>query len=116
MRGAPFAGSGSSSAATDAAWNSEYANSLGGDSALLFRAGGNIMMNFANGGLQLRHGKPVTFKTVMALTHNQILGPILSEWMLCIDTIEPTAVIVGTVYADEKMPAFSSLVGFNLSN
>jgi hypothetical protein len=42
-------GSGSSSAATDAAWNSEYANSLGGDSTLFFRAGGNIMMNFANG-------------------------------------------------------------------
>ena len=74
------------------------------------------MMNFANGGLQLRHGKPVTFETAMALTHNQILCPILSEWMLCIDTIEPTAVIVGTVYADEKMPAISSLVGFNLSN
>ena len=86
-------GSGSSSAATDAAWNSEYANSLGGDSALFFRAGGNIMMNFANGGLQLRHGKPVTFETVMVLTRNQILCHILSEWMLCIDTIEPTAVI-----------------------
>ena len=86
-------GSGKSSATTDAAWNNEYAAALNGDSALFFRAGGNIMMNFSGNNVQLRHDQPVTYETVMELTRNQILCPILSEWMLCVDTIEPTAVI-----------------------
>ena len=86
-------GSGNSAAATDNAWNQEYAATLDGDAPLFFRAGGNIMMNFAGNNVQLRHDQPVTYETVMELTRNQILCPILSEWMLCVDTIEPTAVI-----------------------
>ena len=86
-------GSGSSSASTDDAWNKEYAEELDGDDTLFFRAGGNIMMNFEGGNVQLRHDTPVTYETVMELTRNQIMCPILSEWMLCVDTIEPTAVI-----------------------
>jgi hypothetical protein len=51
------------------------------------------MMYFANGCPQLHHGDPVTYETVVTLTRNQILCPILSEWMLCVDSIDPTAVI-----------------------
>jgi hypothetical protein len=86
-------GSGSSSAPSDAAWNDEYTASLHGDAPLFFRQGGNIMMYFANGCPQLHHGDPVTYETVVTLTRNQILCPILSEWMLCVDSIDPTAVI-----------------------
>lgn len=86
-------GSSNSTAATDADWNKEYAATLGGDTALFSRSSGNIMMQFQSRLVALGHDQTVTYETTMELTCNQIMSSALSEWILCVDQINPTEAI-----------------------
>lgn len=83
-------GSGSYAATGDADWNREYESTLGGDAPLFSMSGSNIMMSLSSEILSIPSGAWVTYEKVMKLTHNQVMCPILSEWMLCVDGIEPT--------------------------
>lgn len=70
----------------DSEWNSAYSDALGWDSTVFFKQGGNIMA-FPGGGLSLKHGETAVYKATLELTKNQIACDILSEWVLCVDSL-----------------------------
>lgn len=70
----------------DTAWNSQYNQSIGGDSALFAMYGGNIM-SFCGEAFPMSHGKWHTFTTTLSLTRKQVYSDMLTEWIFCVDNL-----------------------------
>ena len=70
----------------DDAWNSLYAQSIGGDFPLFGMFGGNVM-SLIGDNLMLTHGEWITYTTTLDLTRKQVECDILSEWIFCVDNL-----------------------------
>ena len=70
----------------DDAWNSLYAESIGGDYPLFGMFGGNVM-SLIGDTLALAHGEWVTYTTTLELTRKQVECDILTEWIFCVDNL-----------------------------
>ena len=70
----------------DEAWNSLYAQSIGGDFSLFGMFGGNIM-SLIGDNLILTHGEWITYTTTLDLTRKQVECDILTEWIFCVDNL-----------------------------
>ena len=70
----------------DAAWNSQYAATLGDDPALFAMYGGNVM-GFMGDQLSLPHGTWHTYTFTLELTRKQVESNLLREWIFCVDSL-----------------------------
>ena len=103
-------GTRSSASPADSEWQNAYNDSLQGDAPLFHISGSNIMSAFYEGSMTLTDGQWMTYETVLKLTKNQIESTLLSEWVLCVDSIGGIEMIDNIEFGDLHISMDTSYV------